>query len=109
VLLPSSLLPDRGVAWEEVDRHTARFTMTVGAERVTTTLEVDPEGRPVRAGAARWSEAGGPGYDLFVVELAGELRAEGYRIPSEVTAGWRLGAEDELRFFRTLLEQARFR
>lgn len=109
VLLPSALVPGRGVSWEEVDQDRARFVMTVGDETVATTLEVDPDGRPTRASASRWSDAAGPGYDLFVVELGGELREGGYTIPSELTAGWRLGADDEFRFFRALLEEARFR
>jgi hypothetical protein len=109
VLLPSALVPGRGVVWEEVDADRARFIMTVGDETVATTLEVDPDGRPTRASASRWSDAAGPGYDLFVVEFRGELREGGYAIPAEVTAGWRLGADDEFRFFRALLEQARFR
>jgi hypothetical protein len=109
VLLPSALVPGRGVVWEEVDPDRARFVMTVGDETVATTVEVDPEGRPTRASASRWSDAAGPGYDLFVVELGGELREGGYTVPSEVTAGWRLGGDDEFRFFRALLEEARFR
>jgi hypothetical protein len=109
LLVPSSLLPARGVTWEVVDDQRARFRMTVGDETVETTLEVDPEGRPVRAEAMRWSERAGPGYEPFVVEFAGELRAEGYTLPSRVSAGWSLGGENEFRFFEATLDQVRFR
>jgi hypothetical protein len=108
VLLPSSLVPGRGATWEGVDDRSARFRMRVGEESVESTLEVDADGRPVRVSAMRWSEDAGPGYDLFVVEFRGELEVDGYRIPRELTAGWRLGAEDEFRFYRATLQRARF-
>ena len=98
VLLPSTLVPGRGVTWEPVDDET-----------VTTTLEVDSEGCPVRVSAMRWSDTAGPGYDRFGAEFAGELRGGGHTIPSRVTAGWRLGQEDEFRFFDATLDRAVFR
>lgn len=109
VLVPSTLVPGRGVTWDEMDDRRARFRMTVGDEKVETTLEVDPEGRPVRAAAMRWSERAGPGYEPFVVELAGEVKADGYTIPSRVSAGWSLGEEKEFRFFEATLDRVRFR
>lgn len=81
----------------------------MGDESVETSLDVDPEGRRRRAGGDRWFEAAGPGYDLFAVEFRGELRADGYTIPATVTAGRRLGEDDEVRSFRTILERALFR
>jgi len=109
VLIPSSLVPGSGVVWEEVDADRARYRMAVDGEEVEVTVEVDPRGRPVRVSAMRWSDQVGPGYDLFVVELAGELESGGYRIPSDIEAGWRLGADDEFRFFRATLSAAVFR
>lgn len=109
VLLPSSLLPGRGAIWEAVDETRVRYRTTVGTETVITTLEVDPEGRPRRASALRWSDAAGPGHALFVVELGGELESGGYRIPSTVRAGWEFGPGNEFRFFRATLERAVFR
>jgi hypothetical protein len=109
ILVPSTLVPGRGATWEEVDGERARFRMTVGDETVSTVLEVDPHGRPVRATAMRWSERAGPGYEPFVVELGGELRADGYTVPSRISAGWSLGEEGEFRFFEATLDRARFR
>ena len=109
ILVPSTLLPGRGATWEPVDGARARYRMTVGDETVETTLDVDGEGRPVRAEALRWSERAGPGYEPFVVELAGALSGGGYTIPSRIEAGWSLGEADEFRFFRSTLDQARFR
>lgn len=109
ILLPSSLLPHHGVEWDEAGEDRARFTMRVGSETVQSTLEVDPEGRPVRVSAQRWSEEAGPGYEEFAVETAGSFRSGGYTLPSGIEAGWRLGADDEFRFFRAVLDRAEFR
>jgi len=109
VLLPSSLVPGTGVRWEEVDDSSAAFHVAVDGEEVRTILEVDADGRPVRVSAMRWSDAAGPGYDRFVVEMSGEMEAGGYRIPVNLDAGWRLGDPDEFRFFRATLERAAFR
>jgi len=109
VLLPSSLVPGTGVRWEEVDDSTAAFHVAVDGEEVRTTLEVDADGKPIRASTMRWSDAAGPGYDRFVVELSGEMEADGYRIPVHLDAGWRLGDPGEFRFFRATLERAAFR
>jgi len=108
VLLPSSLVPGGGAIWEPATDTSARFRMRIGTEWVDSTLDVDGEGRPVRVSARRWSERAGPGYDLFVVEMSGEIESGGVRIPREMTAGWRLGASDEFRFYKATLQQARF-
>jgi hypothetical protein len=109
ILVPASLLPGHGAVWESVDDQRARFRIGIGEETVETTLEVDPEGRPVRATALRWSERAGPGYEPFGVEFDGALHAQGYTIPARIEAGWSLGGEDEFRFFAATLDQARFR
>jgi len=106
VLLPSALVPGGGAQWEQVDDHHARFVFTIAGERVSTTLEVDPDGRPVRAWADRWNEGQ---YERFEVQLSGELEADGVRLPGTVVAGWRLGEADEFRFYQADLLSARFR
>jgi hypothetical protein len=108
VMLPSALVPRPGytaVRWEAVDDRHARFVMTVGPETVLTTLEVDGEGRPLRAWADRWNEGK---YERFQVELSGEFTEGGYRLPGRVEAGWRVGDPDEFRFFEARLTSARF-
>ncbi len=109
VLLPSALLTQEGVEWEDAGEDRARFIIRVGQETVEATLEVDPEGRPVRVSAQRWSEEAGPGYDEFAVEMTGSFTSGGYTIPSAIEAGWRLGSDDEFRFFRAALDRAEFR
>jgi hypothetical protein len=111
VLQPAALLPGRGARWEPVDENTARYTLTVDGETVTTMLVVDPAGRPVRASAMRWRPEGpdGPEFVRFDVEMSGEARAGGITLPRRLQAGWRLGEPDEFRFFEATLDQATFR
>lgn len=112
ILMPAVLVPGRGATWEAVDDSRARFHLTVGKQTVVTTLEVDPQGRPLSASALRWladARPDGPGYDIFAVEFEGDFVAGGYTIPRRIVAGWRLGQEDEFRFFDATLDNARFR
>lgn len=112
VLLPSALLPSRGARWEAVDDSTARVHLDVGGERVTMTLTLAPDGRPLRASLLRWKDdagAGRPGYVRFMVdELADERTFGGYTVPTRFRAGWRLGDPDEFPFFYAVIEDARF-
>lgn len=118
VLVPATLIPGspfapEGLRWEAVDEHRARFHFPVGTEVVEAVLEVDGEGRPLRVEALRWAEDAEegrtPGYELFAVEMAGDFVAHGYTLPAFMEAGWRLGADDEFRFFQAELERALFR
>jgi hypothetical protein len=98
--------PDGTPRWEAVDERHARYRATVAGEEVVTTVEVDPDGRPLRAWAERWNEGI---YERFQVELSGEITSGGYRIPSRVQAGWRLGDPDEFRFFDATLTGIEYR
>jgi len=106
VLLPSVLVPGGAVRWEPVDEAHARFIFTIAGERVSTTLEVDPEGRPLRAWADRWNEGR---EERFEVHLWGERVAGGVHLPRTVVAGWRLRDPDEFRFYQAELLSAKFR
>jgi hypothetical protein len=111
VLQPAALLPRRGAHWEPVNENTARYTLMVDGEAVTTMLVVDPYGRPVRASAMRWRPEGpdGPEFVRFDVEMRGETQAGGITLPRRLEAGWRLGEPDEFRFFEATVDQATFR
>lgn len=110
ILLPSFLVPRAGaepeVRWEAVDDRHARFRVMLAGEEIVTTVEVDEEGRPLRAWALRWNEGA---YERFEVQFSGELRSGGYRAPSRVVAGWRLGDPDEFRFFDATLTSLTYR
>jgi hypothetical protein len=110
LMMPAYLVPREGIdpapRWEEVDERHARFRVQLAGEEVATTVEIDPDGRPLRAWAQRWNEGA---YERFEVQFEGEIAADGYRIPSRVQAGWRLGDPDEFRFFDAELTELSFR
>ena len=112
VLVPASLLPRSGAAWEAVDDTTARVRLAVGGEPVTLTLSVDPAGRLRRVSLMRWREdagGGAAGYLRFDVELSGERTFGGYTLPARLRAGWRLGEPDAFPFFEATLDSAEHR
>jgi hypothetical protein len=92
ILVPSSLLPQRGVRWEAVDDTAARAIMEVDGERIVFTVGVGVDGRPRSVTIQRWNSdaANGPvGYLPFFVEFGDALgRFGGYTIPTELRAGW---------------------
>ncbi len=110
VLVPAFLVPGQGAGpaptWEAVDDRVARFRLAVGGEEVVTHVEVDPDGRPLRAWALRWNDGS---YERFQVELSGEFESGGFRVPARVEAGWRLGDPDEFRFFDARLTSVTYR
>lgn len=113
VMLPSALLPRRGVRWEAIDEQRARFILTVGEEQVESVITVDADGRLERAEVRRWNgdPANGPvGYQPFVVDqMASEATFDGYTVPAHFRAGWRLGGADEKPFFYATIETASYR
>jgi hypothetical protein len=105
LLVASTMLPQHGVTWEEVDATSARATLLVDGEAVRTTLTVDDDGRMTRAVIDRWNAdpANGPvGYTPFVVEFEGEQRSGGYVLPAKLRAGWQTGAGYRPFFFAAL-------
>jgi hypothetical protein len=114
VLVPAALLPRFGVVWEEGDARRAHYRMRVGDEDVHCTLEVDGEGRLVRASLRRWRGAGRKGeppagYARFDVDgWAEERRFGGYTLPTRFRAGWQLGEPGEFPFFFATLTEVHF-
>jgi hypothetical protein len=112
-LVPASLLPHRGAAWEAVDETSARVRLIVGDETSSIAVDVDDEGRLRRVSLMRWADdvgGGVPGYSRFdVCDFADERTFGGYTIPTRFRAGWRLGDPDEFAFFEATITQAEFR
>ena len=113
ILLPSLLVTGESVVWEHVDDERVRVRLRAGAEDVTLTLDVDPEGRLRRATFSRWNgdARNGPlGYLDFVSDsLEDERTFGGYTIPTRFRAGWRLGEPEEFPFFFATIEHAEYR
>jgi hypothetical protein len=112
IFIPSVLLPSDEVRWEPVDDSSARVRLVAGGEEVKVTLEVDGDGRLLRAAFARWNgdpRIGPVGYVRFASEgFAEERTFSGYTIPTRFESGWQLGDADELRFFFGKIELAEF-
>jgi hypothetical protein len=110
VFVPALLLPASGASWEAVDDDTARVTLPVGGEPVSSTLAVAGDGRLRSVTIRRWrSDGEKPGYDRFVVDRFGEERTiDGVTLPTRFRAGWRLGEPDAFPFFEACLDTIRF-
>jgi hypothetical protein len=94
--IPTALLPQAGVVWEAVDDRHARVLVTVGAETVPLTLEVDPDGLLKTVTFPRWG-AKNPdlsfSYFPFGHEIEGEKTFGNYTIPLTTRALWCYGDE----------------
>jgi hypothetical protein len=109
--LPSVLLPQQGVTWTALDEHTLQALVKFTDPPVTLTFVIDPQGRLLRAAFLRWgNQTANKHYTeiLFGCENQDEQTFAGYTIPSQVGAGWRLGAEDAFEFIRMTIQQAEF-
>jgi hypothetical protein len=112
IFVPSTLLPSGDVRWEPIDDASARVRLEADGEEVAMTLEVDGEGRLLRASFPRWNtnpDIGPVGYLPFVTEgFAEERTFSGCTIPTRFESGWLLGSPDELRFFFGDIEDAEY-
>ena len=110
VFVPALLLPTNGASWEAVDEETARVTLPVGGEPVSSTLTVAGDGRLRSVTLRRWrSDDDEAGYDRFVVDRFGDERTiDGVTLPTRFRAGWRLGEPDAFPFFDATIGAIRF-
>ncbi len=111
-IVPSTLLLDPNIVWEDVDETETTARVTVGAEEITLHLHLGPEGKLQRVSLLRWRENvddGRPGYDRFDVSLDEEARFDGYTIPTHIQAGWRIDEPDGFLFFDARLTRVVFR
>lgn len=112
VLLPSALLPQRGVSWKAIDENTIQASLKIDGEPATLTLSIDPDGRLLKLSLPRWgdhTEDGSYTYIPFGGEYQEERTFGGFTIPSGISAGWWFGSERYLEFFRAKIERAEFR
>lgn len=113
LLIPSALLPQSGVEWEAVNDTTAHVRLKVGEEACRLTLTVDAAGHVERMSLMRRRDNAGngrPGYVRFGVDQITEERTfDGYTVPTQFRAGWKLGEPDEFPFFFAVIDSASFR
>lgn len=111
VWLPVALLPQRGVNWQVIDHQTLQASLKLVGEPVTLTLGIDADGRLLKMSLLRWgnqTETGQYAYIPFGAEFQQEQSFDGFTIPSQIRAGWRLDSDRPFEFFRATLEQAQF-
>jgi hypothetical protein len=112
VLLPTALLPQRGVSWKGIDENTIQASLKIDGEPVTLTLVIDPtNGKLLKLSVPRWgdkTEDGSYTYIPFGGEYQEEHTFGGFTIPSQMSAGWWFGTDRYLEFFRATIEQAEF-
>lgn len=112
VLLPSALLPQRGVTWKAIDDKTIEASLNIDGEPVTLTLVIDTDGKLLKLFLQRW---GNQTEDVryTYIPFGGEYQEErtfgGFTIPSQISAGWWFGTDRYLEFFRATIKQAEFR
>lgn len=111
VWLPAALLPQRGIAWEALDKEHIQATVRVNDETHTLVLTIDDDGRLREMVFDRWSNKEQALIPFGL--LAGEERTlGGYTIPARARVGWWYGSErfaTEGEFFRCTIEEAEFR
>lgn len=112
VLLPSALLPQRGVIWKAIDERTIEASLNIDGEPVTLTLVIDTDGKLLKLSLPRWGNQTDDSSYTYI-PFGGEYQEEhtfgGFTIPSQISAGWWFGTDRYLEFFRATIKQAEFR
>jgi hypothetical protein len=111
ILLPSTLLPQKGVQWEASGSSIADATLDINGETVTLTLKIDPEGVLRQVSMLRWRPPVGgcqAGYFPFGVDVHEEGEVGGYTVPTRIAASWDVGTDHPFEFFRCTVEHIEF-
>lgn len=86
-----------GVRWEAAGPDSARFTMAVGGEPMSVTLQLAPSGALLSASILRWADLGKTGRYAptpYGAEIEGERRFGGYTLPTPVHVGYGFGTPE---------------
>ncbi|MDJ0737781.1 MAG: hypothetical protein QNJ47_27615 [Nostocaceae cyanobacterium] len=96
IWLPSALLPQNGVNWQEIDDNTIQASFEIDGEPVKLTLVIDADGKLLKVSLPRWgdkTETGEHEYIPFGGEVQAENTFDGFTIPSQIIVGWWFGTE----------------
>jgi hypothetical protein len=109
---PASLLPARGVRWEQIDRDRARLTFTRTAPAIAIELTLAADGTVTEVVGQRWSNANPEGR-FRLQPFGGTIRRSatfgGFTIPAELHVGNHYGTADYLPFFQARILRAAYR
>jgi hypothetical protein len=110
--VPSSLLPQNGVAWQQTGPDTARVTVTRAKPAITLQLTLEKDGAVREVTGLRWSDANPEKrfrLQPFGGTMEGEARFGGYTIPARLNVGNHFGTDDYLPFFQAEITSASYR
>jgi hypothetical protein len=112
IWVPTSLLPQAHVRWEQVGPDTARVTVGAADPPVVLNLTLDAAGAVKEVVGQRWSNANPDKVfrlQPFGGTIHGEATFDGYTIPSVLHVGNHYGTKDYLPFFQARITAARYR
>ena len=101
--VPASLLPDRGVRWEQVGPDDALVTFKRFQPAVVLRLRLDSVGAVQEVVGQRWSNANSDGrfrMQPFGGTISSEGAFGGFTIPTTISAGNHYGTDEYLPFFQ---------
>lgn len=75
VLLPTALLPERGVSWKAIDERTIEASLKFDDQPVTLTLVIDPNGKLLKLSLPRWGDYTEDGSYTYIL-FGGEYQKE---------------------------------
>ncbi len=111
--LPTSLLPEYGVEWEQVGPNIAQVRFArAGFDPIVIRLTLDEKGAVREVVGQRWSNVNAERQfrlQPFGGTVTGEATFQGLTIPTELEVGNHYGTGDYLPFFQAKVSKARYR
>lgn len=111
-LLPSALLPSRGVSWAAPDSDHVIATVRAEGHTVPLTLAIDEEGAVRELSLPRWGNPGGGAYEEvpFGLYFETDRTFDGVTIPCIGRAGWWFGTDRWAagEFFHMIIDTASY-
>lgn len=109
---PASLLPERGVVWEQIGRERARLTFTRTEPAIAIEMALAADGTVREVVGQRWSNANRQGrfrLQPFGGTILRSATFGGFTIPAEMHVGNHYGTADYLPFFQARTLRATYR
>lgn len=110
--LPTNLLPDNGVSWEQIGPNEAEISFLRLEPQIVLRLTLSGNGAVKRVVGQRWSNANsGRVFRLqpFGGTVSNERSFDGLTIPARVSVGNHYGTDEYLPFFQATIIRAVFR
>lgn len=112
VLLPTQLLPERGVRWEPIGDVAALARFAIDGEEIALRIDVGDDGRLLAARVDRFGDPEGRGsfaLRSFGLRASAESTFDGVTIPTEFTLAWDVDRDEPLEYMRPRIARATLR